>query len=132
MATVSSTSGSQANQYGWQQVKLQQAKRNADQAEQNAQFLQVQAGEARRVADRAVENARSLSVRSDQAQTDAGRARQGLAAIQSVNQMQMQLGRVADQAIQKQQAASSTAPTESAPVVNTLGQLTGTVVNTKV
>ena len=32
MANVSSISGSQAVQYGWEQLKLQQAKRNADQA----------------------------------------------------------------------------------------------------
>ncbi|MFA7268399.1 MAG: hypothetical protein WC073_03540 [Sterolibacterium sp.] len=140
MVAVSSTFGSQATQYGWEQLKLQQARRNADRAEQTAQSLQTEATEARRAADRAVENARSLSLQSDQAQTYAGRARQGLAALQSAGQMQMQLGQVADQVIQRQQgayssqsaqSAQSVNPAQSAPVVNTQGQLTGTVVNTK-
>lgn len=133
MAIESSTSSIQsATQSGWQQLKLQQARRNADQAEQTARSLQAQALDAQKTADQEQENARSLTVQSDQAQSAVGRARQGLAALSSLSQMQVQLTRVADQVIEKVQNAqpAAPAPESSAPVVNTQGQLTGTVVNT--
>lgn len=130
MAIVSSTSGSPAAQSGWQQLKLLQAKRSADQAEQAAQSLQQQAQEARRTADRADERARTLAVDSDQAQAIAGKARLGLAATQSEGQMQTQVTKIADQVIQRQQNAQTGTSAQSAPVINTQGQLTGTVVNT--
>lgn len=134
MVAISSTSGAQSSaaQVGLQQLKLQQAKRNADRAEQTAQALQAQAAEAQRVANNAQENARALSVRSDQAQSVAGQARQGLALISSVGQMQTQLGNTAAQVVERAQSpqTSTTTQTTKAPVVNTQGQVTGTVVNT--
>lgn len=134
MVTVSSTSGVQsAAQAGWQQLKLQQAQRNADRAEQEARSLQAQAAEAQRGADRAQENARTLNVQSDQAQTNVGRARQGLAAIKSLEQTQTRLIGTYEKVAQAQveQAPARSAPEQpTAPVVNTQGQTTGTVVNT--
>lgn len=137
MAIGSSTSGIQsAAQTGWQQLKLQQAKRNADQAEQTARSLLTQAQDAQRTADREQETARTLSVQSDQALSVAGRARQGLAALSSLSQMQAQLTHVADLVIQNQRNAQASSPPQTSatasatPVVNTQGQLTGTVVNT--
>ncbi|MDD5249891.1 MAG: hypothetical protein PHY45_12950 [Rhodocyclaceae bacterium] len=133
MAIISSTVASSAAQYGLGQLRLQQAKRSADQAEQAAQALQAQAQDARRAADQADENARSLAVASTQAQADAGKARQGLAALQSVGQMETQLANVADRVIMQQQSAQAGVLTKSvkaAPVVNTQGQVTGRVVNT--
>jgi len=143
MSPVSSTSS--ASQYGWQQLKLQQAKRNADQAEQTAQTLKAQASDAQRVADRAQENARSLSVQSDQAQANAGQARQGLAALGNEQQAITQLSNTVDQVLARQQISTSTTKnaTTSAtgastvspksltpPVVNSQGQVTGKIINT--
>lgn len=141
MAISSTTSGTQAaTQIGWQQLKLQQARRNAEQAEQTAQALQSQASQAQRSADQAQEAARSITVQSDQATSYAGRARQGVAAAQSVGQMQTQISNVVDQVTAKQQAAAPaavtpvTASTSAAPaptpVVNIQGQVTGTLINT--
>lgn len=132
MASVSTTSAAQsASQSGWQQLKLQQARQNAEQAERVAQSLSAQASEAKRSADRAQENARDISVRSDQAQVVAGRARQGLAAISSASVMQAQLVRVVDQsAVRLEAQTKSKTQQQSSPVVNTQGQLTGTVINT--
>lgn len=128
MSSVSSTSG--ASQFGWDQLKLQQARRNADQAEQAAQSLQAQAQAAQRTADRAEENARALAVDSNQARASVGKARQSLAAIQTEGQMQTQIAKVVDQVAQAQQSAPSSAAPLSAPVVNAQGQVTGTTINT--
>lgn len=135
MAIASSTSTlPSATQDAWSQLKLQQAKRDADRAEQNAQALQAQAQDAQRIADRAETVARSLGVQADQAQSEAGRARQGLAALSSLGQMQTLVDHVSNQVTQRLQSTLQNAPASSqastAPVVNTQGQVTGTVVNT--
>lgn len=126
MAIISSD----AVQNGYQQFKLLQAKRSADEAEQTARALQAQAWDARRRADRADQNAQSLAIESDMAQATAGKARQGLAAVQTAAQMQVQLTTATEQVVQKQQGTESGPSTLSTPVVNVQGQLTGTVVNT--
>lgn len=131
MASVSSTSS--ANQYVLQQLSVQQAKRSADLAEQAAQSLKAQANEAERVAYREQENARSLSVQSDQAQAKAGQIRQGLVALNSQQQGTSQLSQTLDHALSRQLAPASTTQTAStspAPVVNTQGQITGTIIST--
>ena len=64
MAISSSLSAQSISQSGWQQFRVQQAQREAEQAERNAATLQGQAADARRNADRADENARSLEVQS--------------------------------------------------------------------
>lgn len=116
-----------------QQLKVQQAKQNAERAEFAARALRAQANEAQQVADRAQEEARGLYVRSDQAQSVAGQARQGLAVLKSVGMMQTSLADKASQVserqaqIQQSQMQQTSAP---APVVNTSGQVTGTVINT--
>lgn len=152
MPPVTAVSGAQsAAQSGWQQLKLQQAQRNATQAEQNARALEAQASNAKRDADRAQDNARSLEVQSSQARDDAGRARQGLAAIRSTQEMQVRLGNTVDQAVKLQSgtetastdttttteasaptvATAATASTTStaAPVINTQGETTGRIIN---
>jgi hypothetical protein len=74
-----------------------------------------------------------LSVQSNQAQSVAGRARQGVAMIRTVGEMQESLSNVR---IRTDSVSSSTvetaaiAPAASVPVINTSGQVTGTVVNT--
>lgn len=128
---VTSASGAQSASGGlWAQLQLQQARRNADQAEQQASALQAQARSAQSVADRAQENARSLQVQSRQAQGDAGQARLNLANLNSVGEVQNQLSDLKTQISKVLQpeplAATATA---TAPVVNTSGQQTGTLVN---
>jgi len=137
MAIGSSTSSIQSvTQEAWQQLKLQQAQRDADRADWNAQALQAQAQEAQRVANRAEDVARSLSVQADQAQAEAGKARQGLASLSSLGQMQDLLNHVSEQVFPTPQTGETSATangqtqTSATPVVNTQGQVTGTVVNT--
>lgn len=134
MAGISSTGGLQAvTQTAFQQLKLQQARQNAERAEQVARNLRSEAAEAQSEADRAQENARTLMVRSNQAQSVAGQARQGLAMIRTVGEMQESLS-----SMQVRTDAVSSGTTESeaiasaanVPVINTSGQVTGTVVNT--
>jgi hypothetical protein len=141
-ASSSSIAGAQAaTQAGWQQLRLQQARQNADRAEANARTLQARAADAQRVAEGANEDARSLSVQSAQARSAAGQARQGLAMVRSVEDMQVSLSNTVSQASERQnvsqpsplppqQAVKAVAPVESPPVMNTSGQMTGVVVNT--
>jgi hypothetical protein len=139
MAAISSSAGFQAaTQAAFQQMKVQQARQNADRAEQVARAMAAKAGEAQQVADRAQESARSMTLQSDQAQTAAGQARQGVAMIQSVGNMQVRLGNTVSQVAEKVADVTPAASTEPVsvptpapvPVVNTSGQVTGTLVNT--
>ena len=133
MATISSLSAAQsAAQSGLRQFRLQQAQRNADQAEQTARSLKAQARDAQQTANQAQENARSIAVQADQAQVDVGQARLGLALTRTVGQMQTQLSSVATQAAEKLKSPQAAAPTPSPvlPVINAQGQKTGTVINT--
>ncbi|HEY6898485.1 MAG TPA: hypothetical protein VI279_14595 [Rhodocyclaceae bacterium] len=132
MASVSPSTGAQAaTQYGFEQLKLQQAKRTADQAELTAQVLRGQAVDAQREADQAQENARSLSVKSDRAQAVAGQARQGVAAIKTAGGVVQQVIHVVDQALGREAGAQTTSTTGvSSPVVNDKGQVTGKLINT--
>lgn len=132
MSAIPSTAGSQAAmQAAFQQLKLQQARQNAERAEQTARALESKAAEAQQVAERADENARSLSVQSSQARSIAGRARQGVAMTASIDQMRVQLGNTVSQSVERRESASLDAPVaETAPVRNLSGQVTGTLVNT--
>lgn len=131
-AILSSAGTSSATQAGVEQLRVLQAEKNADRAMQTAKTLADQAREARYNANKAQERARELSSQSSQAQTNAGRAQQGLQAMKTSSQMQTQLSGVATQVIERQETAQpvSTAAEQAPPVVNTQGQLTGTVVNT--
>ena len=142
--SISSTTSSAA-QYGLQQLKLQQAQRNANQAEQAARALEAQASSAKQEAQQAQDRARSLEIQSGVANTVAGQARQGVAAVKTADQMQVNLGNTLDQAIQKldtstttnaigststSMVTSATNENASSPVVNTQGETTGTIINT--
>lgn len=148
MPPVISASGTaSAVQSGWQQLKLQQAQRNATQAEQTARMLEAQASSAKRDADRAQDNARALEIQSGQARDDAGRARQGLAAIKSTQDMQARLGNTVDQALKTHAETSTVTPSTAdesstpavvptastaataSPVINTQGETTGRIIN---
>ena len=133
MASVSSLSGtSSVALSGLSQLRVQQAQRNAEQAELAARALQGQAREAQRVALDAQENARALSAQASQAETNAGQARLNLAEIRSGEQVQVQLSSSVAKVSEALTVAPPPAAVQStpAPVINTQGQLTGTVVNT--
>lgn len=125
MASVSVASS--ANQYGVQQLRYQELRRNADKAEQTAQSLKAQADNAQRVVERDKEKARSLSVQSDQAREDSVQARLKLANLNSAKQTISQLTRVVDQVIAREQSSAQKA--NPSPVVNAQGQVTGTIIN---
>lgn len=141
-SAVTASGGLHSAQQSWErQLRVQQAQRNAQQAEQQARALQIQAAEARQVADRAEENARALEVKSDQANDNAGRARLGLATLKSVDQMQDRLMRGYERIAETQQTASvgpaqPTKTVQSAsitrPAVNAQGQMTGTLLSVAV
>lgn len=129
---VSSAAGAQSASSGlWAQLQLQQARQAADQAEQQAAALQARAQSAQTVADRAQENARSLQVQSRQAQGDASQARLNLASQDVASQVQTQLGDLKAQIseVLKSDTLSATPVPAPAPVINTSGQATGTLVN---
>ena len=128
---ISATSGN-TSQSLWQQLQLQQVKRAAAQAEQNARALQTQADKARATANRAEANARQLEIQASQAQTTAGQAARNLAVTQSSRQYQAQLGSAIAQLSQGTQSTQipSQAQPQAQPVSNSQGQTIGTVVNT--
>lgn len=132
MTTISISGAQSAAQSGLVQLRLQQARRNAEQAEQVAQALQAQARDAQQQAGEAQENARSIAIQATQAQGVAGQARQGLAAVQTVGQLQTQLSSVVSGVTEKLKVTTPAVPvqTSTQPVINTQGQTTGTVVNT--
>lgn len=134
MATVSATAS--AVQSGMQQLRVQQARRTAEQLEVQAASLARQAQTAERNANRAEEEARSLSVESNRTQVAAGRARQGLAMLSTASAMRTQLATTLDQVLARNSPTSSSSGTDAAsassgkPVVNAQGELTGTLINT--
>lgn len=126
----SSSSVDSAVRAGYQQLRVQEARRNADRAEQVARGLQAAAQAAQRTAERADENARSLSVQSDQARVDAGRARQGVVYLDSIGRAGERLVDFVAQVVERQPEPVEAVAAEPAAVVNTQGQLTGTLVST--
>lgn len=129
MAAVSSSTGSVVAQYGLSQLRLQQTRRVAQEAEQTAEALQAQAQAARQDAQQADDRARSLESESTKAQTTAVNARQSLSLLQVSGQNQASLERVSTNMVVQQSGKPATT-SSPAPVVNTQGQVTGRVVNT--
>lgn len=131
---LASTAGSLAlPSSGWQQLQLQKAQREADQAMQNARSLQGRAKEAERVADRAQENARSLRGQSEHALNSAEQAKRGVVGMKSTDQLKIRLSDIYERVAQSQQVQPSRESTETVqaqPVVNSDGQKTGTLIST--
>lgn len=128
MPNLSSAPG--VSQYGLQQLRLQQARRSADQAEQNARSLRNQAESAQRMVVQAQEGARSLNLAANQAQERAGQARQGVAAQESFAQTSEQLGELYVRVAEKFQVVETSQVVAVAPaVVNAQGQVTGGNIN---
>ncbi len=133
MAGISSISGAQsAAQSGVQQLRLLQAERNAQQAELTARVLRAEATDAQQAAREAQEVARVIAAGADQAQANAAQARLGLAVIRTAGESQTQLANAVTQVAQTLKVAEPAAPSQSPtpPIVNSQGQLTGTVINT--
>lgn len=132
MATISSSSSASIGQSVLSQLQLQQAQRNAERADANARSLQAQAREAQRVAVEAQSTARTISSQADQAQSDASQARLSLSVIRNGSQVQSDLTSAVGNVTETLKVATPVAvtPSPALPVVNTQGQLTGTVVNT--
>lgn len=139
MAIASATSSASVSGGLFAQIQQQQAQRNAEQAESKARALQGQARSAQVEADRAQENARSIKVQSDQASDDASQARQGLVALKLLGETQTQFADLREQLATIKSGADTTSNTNAvsastsggalAPVVNSFGQPTGTLVN---
>lgn len=126
---ISASAGLQSSGSGiWGQIQQQQAQRNAEQAEQQARALQARARQAQSVADQAQENARSLKVESSQARVEADSAQRGVVALKSLNEVQNGLSALREQIAQVPET-STAVPEQAAPVINTSGQQTGTLVN---
>lgn len=129
MVTSISTAQSAASSFSIQ-IQQQLAQRNVEQSEQQARALRSKAQDAEAVAERARENARSLHVEANQAQGDVSRARLNLAEQNSLGEVQANLTDLHDQITQLNSSSSTTKLSASlAPVINTSGQTTGTVVN---
>ena len=128
MAAVSSAQS--ATGAAWGQIQLQQAQRNADQAEVKARALASQARAAESEAARAQENARSLRVESTQADSQASEAQRGVVEMKGWSQLSSQFSDLRSQIKEVLQPnTTSTTTAAPAPVVNAYGQETGTVVN---
>lgn len=130
MAISSLSSAQSVSGIVWQEVQRQQAQRNADQAEQAARSLRADAQAAQSVADRAQENARSISAESGQADSRSAQARQGLAAMKSIGEVQSGFANLRQQ-ISSVLSSDYVTPVSIQPaaVINTSGQETGTVIN---
>lgn len=123
---------------GVAQIQQQQAQRNADQAQAQARSLQAAARSAQTLANRAQEDARSLNVQATQAQGEASNAKQSVSALKSLsdsglklNDLRQQIGEILNPTSVPVAASDVAASTTVAlsPVINSLGQQTGTLVN---
>lgn len=123
---ISGAQGSSSAALG--QLQMQQAQRNAEQAEQRARALQTQARAAQQEAVQAQSNARELQTSSVQARGDADNARRNVSTLQSVGEVNTQLGALREQIanVLTPPAIETAAP---AAYTNVDGQATGTLIN---
>lgn len=111
----------------WGQLQMQQAQRNADQAEQRARALQSQAQAAQQEADQAQNNARELQGSSSAARNDADSARRNVTTMQSLGQVSAGLSELRTQIAEV--VAPPPAPAVTPAFTNAEGQVTGTRIN---
>ena len=139
MAIGSATSSSLLNgQLLMQQLRLQEAKRTAEQTQYKADKFREQAADAQKEAVKAQENARSLSVKAQQAQTSAGQANQDVAKLVSFDKTVTQLGQIYTRITASLQGQQSPTPgnpeqtqqTRPSTVVNTQSPTVGAIINT--
>lgn len=119
---------------------MQQAKRVADQAESAAQTLETQAANAQTRASEAEGYARTLNIQAGQAQLGAGYSEQNLTALQLGSQINHEIANgpsyapspaVAQATAYSLAPASPPIPVNTSPVLNTQGQVTGQIINTR-
>ncbi|MCP5268881.1 MAG: hypothetical protein H6943_07580 [Zoogloeaceae bacterium] len=118
-----------ASALGTQQLRVQQAQRSAEQAEASARALRQQASVAQREADRAQEGARNLQVSADSAEGRAGLARQQLVSAESLGQVRQGFDAIRGQISEGLKGLDAPVAPAAAPVINSEGQTTGTLVN---
>jgi len=123
---ISGAQGSTSAALG--QLQMQQAQRNAEQAELRAQALQTQARAAQQEAVQAQRNASELQSNSVQARGDADNARRNVSTLQSVGEINTQLGALREQ-IANVLSPPATEALASAAFTNVEGQTTGTLIN---
>lgn len=129
---VTSTSGTQAiTQSAWARLQVEQARRFAERAAQNARSMQSKANDAQSAAQQAQENARALRVEANQARSIAVEADRGVRATESSSQIGPMVVNEVTQAAQSAGVVrtAAVAPAQTAPTVNTQGETIGTVVN---
>ena len=129
--SISQTAGATNSQ----QAVLQQAKRAANQAESTAQTLATQASSAQTTATSAQNYARSLTTQASQAQLNVGWTQQNLTAVETASQLGTQISSVIKNVVNAEPVNADattihSSPTSTQPVVNTQGQVTGTIINT--
>jgi hypothetical protein len=124
---ASPASGISATQSGWQQLKLSAAERDANRAESEARSLRKRADQAQRDAQQAQENARTLQSEAGQAETTASVARRGVAAIKTSQTTESRPSLAYDRFAQVRTTGNQAGAV--AAVVNSLGQVTGTLVS---
>lgn len=147
MASTASSSLSSVTTAAYSQLRVQQAQRNADRADQEARALRASAHSAEAAADRAQEGARNIRVQSDQATDFAGRARSGVEAMRSTVENLSALGLRAERVAASQSARDEAPPVAppaasvppvvvsaqpvvvASPVINSDGQTTGTLID---
>lgn len=91
---MTSISSSNAVQSSFQQLSLEMAKRNAGQAEQQAQVLRKQADAARAEANKLESKARTLDAEANKAQSDSENARLTLNLSDAFQQTGKQLAHI--------------------------------------
>jgi len=123
---ISGAQGSSSAALG--QLQMQQAQRNAEQAEQRARSLQTQARAAQQEAVQAQRNASELQSNSVQARGDAENARRNVSTLQSVGEINTQLGALREQ-IANVLAPPGIEAAAPAAFTNVEGQATGTLIN---
>jgi multidrug resistance efflux pump len=137
------TSASSSTQSAWQQLQLQQARRNVEQAEQNASALQQQADNAQAAVQSAQAQASALWNQASQAQNNANQESVQLQTATAWGQIGTNVSNTVTQVVNNlavpktptppaAPVAASTVVSVKAPaaVVNTSGQTTGTIINT--
>lgn len=111
------------------QLQMQQAQRNAEQAEQRARALQTQARTAQQEAVQAQSNARELQTSSVQARGDADNARRNVLTLESVGEINTQLGALREQISNVLAAPAAATVAPPASYRNAEGQATGSLIN---
>jgi type IV secretory pathway VirJ component len=130
VAITATNSATPSVQASLGRVRLEQARREADQAEANARDLRTQADNAERQAESSQQNVRKLAVSNQREESTYSAPRAASAAEVPLKVQKL---------IEQMYAASSEQRTKSgnplktnakaAPVVNTQGQATGRIVN---